>query len=146
MIQSLIGSEGKNQLLFTINVGPVSSIVISNKLNGVNILKPASPTTLGKEIAIFVVRLSRERRDISQVEIMGKFVGAVRNYNAHLVAYLDIKWPQIAEEFMKSLGLSFNPCVTQECSESDSEVGLSEDDQYIGAPIVCITCPGSSCF
>ncbi|KAL7228665.1 hypothetical protein ACSBR2_007382 [Camellia fascicularis] len=98
---------------FTINVGPVSSIVISNKLNGVNILKPASPTTLGKEIAIFAVRLSRERRDISQVEIMGKFAGAVRNYNAHLVAYPDIKWPQIAEEFMKSLGLSFNPCVTQ---------------------------------
>ncbi|CAL5417759.1 unnamed protein product [Camellia sinensis] len=110
---------------FTINVGPVSSIVISNKLNGVNILKvicwmllrryryrPASPTTLGKEIAIFAVRLSRERRDISQVEIMGKFVGVVRNYNAHLVAYPDIKWRQIAEEFMKSLGLSFNPCVT----------------------------------
>ncbi|CAL5345894.1 unnamed protein product [Camellia sinensis] len=74
--------------------------------------RPASPTTLGKEIAIFAVRLSRERRDISQVEIMGKFAGVVRNYNAHLVAYPDIKWRQIAEEFMKSLGLSFNPCVT----------------------------------
>ncbi|XP_028070904.1 uncharacterized protein LOC114273345 [Camellia sinensis] len=44
---------------------------------------------------------------------MGKFAGAVRNYNAHLVAYPDIKWPQIAEEFVKSLGLSFNPYVTQ---------------------------------
>ncbi|XP_028094078.1 uncharacterized protein LOC114294153 isoform X2 [Camellia sinensis] len=76
-------------------------------------LGPASPTTLGKEIAILAVRLSRERRNISQVEIMGKFAGAVRNYNAHLVAYPDIKWHQIAEEFVKSLGLSFNPYVTQ---------------------------------
>ncbi|CAL5443495.1 unnamed protein product [Camellia sinensis] len=75
--------------------------------------QPASPTTLGKEIAIFAVRLSRERLDISQVEIMGKFAGAVGNYNAHLVAYHEIKWPQIAEEFVKSLGLSFNPYVTQ---------------------------------
>ncbi|KAF5960028.1 hypothetical protein HYC85_001237 [Camellia sinensis] len=77
------------------------------------VLPWASPTTLGKEIAILAVRLSRERRNISQVEIMGKFAGAVRNYNAHLVAYPDIKWPQIAEEFVKSLGLSFNPYVTQ---------------------------------
>ncbi|KAL7219852.1 hypothetical protein ACSBR2_012838 [Camellia fascicularis] len=75
--------------------------------------QPASPTTLGKEIAIFAVRLSRERLDISQVEIMGKFSGAVGNYNAHLVAYPEIKWPQIAEEYVKSLGLSFNPYVTQ---------------------------------
>ncbi|KAG2705274.1 hypothetical protein I3760_05G044100 [Carya illinoinensis] len=77
------------------------------------IAKPASPTTLGKEMAVFSVRLSRERRDISQVEIMGKFAGAVGNYNAHLVAYPDVKWPQIAEEFVKSLGLSFNPYITQ---------------------------------
>lgn len=44
---------------------------------------------------------------------MGKFAGAVGNYNAHLVAYPDVKWPQIAEDFVKSLGLSFNPYVTQ---------------------------------
>ncbi|GAV56800.1 Lyase_1 domain-containing protein/ASL_C domain-containing protein [Cephalotus follicularis] len=75
--------------------------------------QPASPTTLGKEMAIFAVRLSRERQDISNVEIMGKFAGAVGNYNAHLVAYPDTKWPQIAEDFVKSLGLSFNPYVTQ---------------------------------
>ncbi|KAL7260220.1 hypothetical protein ACSBR1_005983 [Camellia fascicularis] len=126
---------------FTINVGPVSSIVISNKLNGVNILKPASPTTLGKEIAIFAVRLSRERRDISQVEIMGKFAGAVRNYNAHLVAYPDIKWPQIAEEFMKSLGLSFNPYVTliiksvlDPCEDENDDI--QDDDVSLGADFV----------
>ncbi|XP_058181826.1 uncharacterized protein LOC131300137 isoform X2 [Rhododendron vialii] len=75
--------------------------------------QPASPTTIGKEIAIFAVRLSREMQDISQVEIMGKFAGAVGNYNAHLVAYPHIKWLQIAEEFVTSLGLCFNPYVTQ---------------------------------
>ena len=64
-------------------------------------------------MAIFAVRLSRERRDISQVEIMGKFAGAVGNYNAHLVAYPAINWAQIAEEFVTSLGLSFNAYVSQ---------------------------------
>ncbi|OIW02709.1 hypothetical protein TanjilG_29485 [Lupinus angustifolius] len=75
--------------------------------------QPASPTTLGKEIAIFAVRLSRERKDLSQVEILGKFAGAVGNYNAHVVAYPDVNWPHVAEEFVKSLGLSFNPYVAQ---------------------------------
>lgn len=75
--------------------------------------QPASPTTLGKEMAVFAVRLSRERKEMHQVEIMGKFAGAVGNYNAHLAAYPHIDWPHIAEEFVKSLGLSFNPYVTQ---------------------------------
>ncbi|XP_048135490.1 adenylosuccinate lyase-like isoform X5 [Rhodamnia argentea] len=73
----------------------------------------ASPTTLGKEMAVFAIRLSRERKEMHQVEIMGKFAGAVGNYNAHLAAYPHINWPHIAEEFVKSLGLSFNPYVTQ---------------------------------
>lgn len=75
--------------------------------------QPASPTTLGKEMAIFAYRLSRERQELSQIEILGKFAGAVGNYNAHLVAYPDVNWPRIAEEFVTSLGLSFNPYVTQ---------------------------------
>ncbi|CAH1449559.1 unnamed protein product [Lactuca virosa] len=75
--------------------------------------QPASPTTLGKEMVIFAERLSRERHDISKVEILGKFAGAVGNYNAHVVAYNDVNWPKIAEEFVNSLGLSFNPHVTQ---------------------------------
>lgn len=66
-------------------------------------------------MAIFAVRLSKNRQKISQVEIMGKFAGAVGNYNAHLVAYPDVDWPQIAEDFVTSLGLSFNPYVTQVC-------------------------------
>ncbi|CAM8952477.1 unnamed protein product [Rhodiola kirilowii] len=75
--------------------------------------QPASPTSLGKEMAIFAVRLSRERHEVSSVALMGKFAGAVGNYNAHLVAYPEINWPQIAEDFVASLGLSFNPYVTQ---------------------------------
>lgn len=68
---------------------------------------------MGKELSVFAVRLSRERQEISRVAIMGKFAGAVGNYNAHLAAYPDVNWPQIAEEFVNSLGLSFNPYVTQ---------------------------------
>ncbi|XP_027067895.1 uncharacterized protein [Coffea arabica] len=75
--------------------------------------QPASPTTLGKEMAIFAFRLSWERQDISKVKILGKFAGAVGNYNAHLVAYHDINWPQVAEEFVTSLGIDFNPYVPQ---------------------------------
>ncbi|XP_021736927.1 uncharacterized protein LOC110703426 [Chenopodium quinoa] len=75
--------------------------------------QPASPTTLGKEMAIFAVRLSRERQRLSQIELLGKFGGAVGNYNAHMVAYPEINWPKIAEEFVQSLGLTFNPYVTQ---------------------------------
>lgn len=67
-------------------------------------------------MAIFAVRLSRERQEISQVEMMGKFAGAVGNYNAHIVAYPNINWPQITEQFVTSLGLKFNPYVTQVCS------------------------------
>ncbi|KAG7030685.1 purB [Cucurbita argyrosperma subsp. argyrosperma] len=77
--------------------------------------QPASPSTLGKEMAIFAVRLSRERLEVSKVKIMGKFAGAVGNYNAHLVAYPNVNWPKVAEEFVNSLDLSFNPYVTQVC-------------------------------
>ncbi|GFP97962.1 adenylosuccinate lyase [Phtheirospermum japonicum] len=75
--------------------------------------QPASPTTLGKEMAIFAHRLSCERKELSRIEILGKFAGAVGNYNAHLIAYSDVNWPEIAEEFVTSLGISFNPFVTQ---------------------------------
>lgn len=66
-------------------------------------------------MAVFAIRLSRERRKVSQVEVMGKFAGAVGNYNAHLSAYPTINWLTVAEEFVKSLGLNFNAYVTQVC-------------------------------
>ncbi|KAF6152030.1 hypothetical protein GIB67_010604 [Kingdonia uniflora] len=73
----------------------------------------ATPTTLGKEMANFAPRLSNERKELSKVELLGKFAGAVGNYNAHFVAYPEVNWSKVAEEFVKSLGLSFNPYVTQ---------------------------------
>ncbi|XP_020677519.1 uncharacterized protein LOC110096090 [Dendrobium catenatum] len=75
--------------------------------------QPASPTTLGKEMANFAVRLGNQGKIFSGVRILGKFAGAVGNYNAHKVAYPNINWPRIAEEFVTSLGIGFNPYVTQ---------------------------------
>jgi adenylosuccinate lyase len=73
----------------------------------------ASPTTLGKELANVVARLERNERQFSDVEILGKFNGAVGNYNAHLIAYPDADWPAISHRFIESLGLQPNPFTTQ---------------------------------
>ncbi|KAH7282049.1 hypothetical protein KP509_35G009800 [Ceratopteris richardii] len=75
--------------------------------------QPASPTTLGKEMAIFCYRLEQQFMKVSSIKYMGKIAGAVGNYNAHVIAYPDVKWETIAEEFVSSLGLAFNPYVTQ---------------------------------
>ncbi|XP_072980005.1 uncharacterized protein [Typha angustifolia] len=75
--------------------------------------QPASPTTLGKEMANFVARLNDQGKTFSEIRILGKFAGAVGNYNAHKIAYPDVNWPDIAAEFVKSLGVEFNPYVTQ---------------------------------
>jgi adenylosuccinate lyase len=84
----------------------------------------ASPTTLGKEIANVVARLERQRRQIAAVEFSGKINGAVGNYNAHVSAYPDIAWPTLAQGFVESLGLSFNPYTTQiEPHDCVAEIG-----------------------
>lgn len=75
--------------------------------------QPASPTTMGKEMANVMLRLKRQRQQISQVEILGKINGAVGNYNAHLSAYPDLDWHKFADEFVSSLGLSLNAFTTQ---------------------------------
>ncbi|MAD74617.1 MAG: adenylosuccinate lyase [Rheinheimera sp.] len=75
--------------------------------------QPASPTTMGKEMANVYARLQRQRDQIAAVDIMGKINGAVGNYNAHLSAYPNLDWHQFAEQFVTSLGLSFNPYTTQ---------------------------------
>src|SRR6266581_1563734 len=72
--------------------------------------QPASPTTLGKELANVVHRL---RRSIGAVSLTGKINGAVGNYNAHLAAYPDFDWERFARTFVESLGLEFNPYTTQ---------------------------------
>ncbi len=75
--------------------------------------QPATPTTLGKEIANVVARLRRARARIAAVSLLGKINGAVGNYNAHLVAYPDIDWEKFAKRFVESLGLEFNPYTIQ---------------------------------
>lgn len=75
--------------------------------------QPASPTTVGKEFANVVYRLQRQRDQFSKVEILGKINGAVGNYNAHVVAYPEVNWPQFAKKFVTGLGLSFNPMTIQ---------------------------------
>jgi adenylosuccinate lyase len=75
--------------------------------------QPATPTTLGKEVANFVYRLQRQRLRFSAVTIEGKINGAVGNFNAHLVAYPQIDWPQLGMKFVQSLGLTWNPYTTQ---------------------------------
>jgi len=75
--------------------------------------QPASPTTLGKELANFVSRLSRQVESFSAVGIAGKCNGAVGNYNAHLAAYPDADWAGIGERFVESLGLMATTYTTQ---------------------------------
>lgn len=76
--------------------------------------QPASPTTLGKEFANVVRRLRQQRSQLASVSILGKLNGAVGNYNAHLVAYPELDWPALAEQFVvQRLGLDWNPYTTQ---------------------------------
>jgi adenylosuccinate lyase len=75
--------------------------------------QPASPTTLGKELANVVHRLRRARAGIAAVSLLGKINGAVGNYNAHLVAYPGIDWERLCRRFVERLGLEFNPYTIQ---------------------------------
>ena len=75
--------------------------------------QPATPTTLGKEVANFVYRLQRQRLRFSSVSIEGKINGAVGNFNAHVVAYPQVDWSALGTRFVESLGLRWNPYTTQ---------------------------------
>jgi adenylosuccinate lyase len=75
--------------------------------------QPASPSTLGKEMANVAYRLQRQQKQVLAAEYMGKINGAVGNYNAHLSAYPDIDWQSTAEQFVTSLGLTWNPYTIQ---------------------------------
>ena len=75
--------------------------------------QPATPTTLGKEMANVAARLRHAIATIERVTILGKINGAVGNYNAHIVAYPNIDWPQFCEKFVSTLGIKFNPYTTQ---------------------------------
>ncbi|MCL2874821.1 MAG: adenylosuccinate lyase [Betaproteobacteria bacterium] len=75
--------------------------------------QPATPTTMGKELANVAYRLKRARARIAGVELLGKINGAVGNYNAHLAAYPGYGWEGFARRFVESLGLTFNPYTIQ---------------------------------
>ncbi len=75
--------------------------------------QPASPTTIGKEMANVAYRLKRQYKQLENLEILAKINGAVGNYNAHLSAYPEIDWHAFSQEFVESLGVTWNPYTTQ---------------------------------
>jgi adenylosuccinate lyase len=75
--------------------------------------QPASPTTMGKELANFGHRLRRQAAQLDAAQILGKFNGAVGNYNAHLSAYPEVDWPGLSRSFLATLGVAENPYTAQ---------------------------------
>jgi adenylosuccinate lyase len=75
--------------------------------------QPATPTTMGKELAVLAWRLTRQLRRIEQQEYLGKFNGATGTYGAHLLALPGVDWPAVSREYVESLGLTWNPLTTQ---------------------------------
>lgn len=75
--------------------------------------QPASPSTMGKEMANTAYRLERQFKQFKSVQVMGKINGAVGNYNAHISAYPELDWAEIAQNFVESLGIEFNPYTIQ---------------------------------
>jgi adenylosuccinate lyase len=100
-----------NQVLGMINdlAHKYAAVPMMSRTHG----QPASPTTLGKEFANVVHRMRRQLQQIEAVQMLGKFNGAVGNYNAHLSAYPDLDWPAISRQFVESMGLDWNPYTTQ---------------------------------
>lgn len=91
---------------------------IANELKSVPMLsrthgQPATPTTMGKEIAVFVHRLNRQLKRISAQDYLGKFSGATGTFAAHVAAAPGVNWPSESKAFVEQLGLSWNPLTTQ---------------------------------
>jgi adenylosuccinate lyase len=91
---------------------------LAKQLKDVSILshthgQPATPTTLGKELAVFVYRWNRQLAQAEKLEFMGKFNGVVGNFNAQAIAYPDLDWESVAKRFVGELGLVYNPLTTQ---------------------------------
>ena len=111
--------EARNQILLPTldelinNLNKMASMYANKAMLSHTHGQPASPSTMGKEFANVVYRLKRQRQQFAQLEILGKINGAVGNYNAHISAYPELDWPAIAEDFVVSLGLQFNPYTIQ---------------------------------
>lgn len=87
--------------------------------------QPATPTTLGKEFAVFHWRFARKIALLKRQKFLGKCNGATGNFNAHVVAFPDVNWPAFSKSFVQSLGLAFNPLTTQ-IENHDSMVEWSQ--------------------
>ena len=75
--------------------------------------QPASPTTIGKEFAVFTYRIKRQLNQFKKIEYLGKINGAVGNFNAHIAAYPKLNWIKLSRDFVQQLGLINNPLTTQ---------------------------------
>ena len=116
---ALMLTEGRNQVL----LGQMDDVIdnikkVAHDLADQPMLcrthgQPASPSTMGKEMANVVYRLKKQRAQVAGVEILGKINGAVGNYNAHISAYPEKDWPAFAQNFIESLGIAFNPYTIQ---------------------------------
>jgi len=116
---ALMLTEGRNHVMLEQMDNVIDSIkTIARDLADQPMLcrthgQPASPSTMGKELANVVYRLHRQREQVAAVKLLGKINGAVGNYNAHLSAYPDIDWPTFAQNFIESLGVTYNPYTIQ---------------------------------
>ena len=116
--QSLMLKDAlKNILLPQMDEIVTSVETKANKLNKLPLLahthgQPATPTTVGKELAVFAYRWNYIKNKIMNIKLKGKFNGATGNFAAHVVAY-DIDWINFAKEFVESFNLEYNPLVTQ---------------------------------
>ena len=75
--------------------------------------QPATPTTIGKEFAVFAARLERKIERFKNHQLLGKLNGATGTYSAMVIAYPNVNWPKLSQKFVESLGLIFNPLTTQ---------------------------------
>jgi adenylosuccinate lyase len=105
LVPSLKGLQGELRAL----AHRFAAIPMLSRTHG----QAASPTTLGKELANFIARLKRQTQSFAGSDVLGKFNGAVGNFNAHLVAYPDTDWRDVSRRFVRSLGLSCTEYSTQ---------------------------------
>jgi len=116
---ALMLREGRNQVILPLLDEIIAAIrQMAHDYAGIPMLshthgQPASPTTVGKEMANVAYRLQRQREQVADVKLLGKINGAVGNYNAHLSAYPELDWAGLANEFVESLGLMWNPYTIQ---------------------------------
>jgi adenylosuccinate lyase len=93
--------------------------------------QPATPTTMGKELGVFVARLERVAAQLTASEFLAKFSGATGTWSAHVAAAPDVSWPAVSREFVESLGLGFNPLTTQ-IESHDWQVELYDRARHVG--------------